>query len=70
MANERILNEKRRYDKKYADLVFAANDLKQILDDKELNKRTFIRKVDDLSNYMNFLNDLEKEEALERKNKI
>ena len=67
MANERILNEKRRYDKKYADLVFAANDLKQILDDKELNKRTFIRKVDDLSNYMNFLNDLEKEEALESK---
>ena len=34
-------------------------------DDKELNKRTFIRKVDDLSNYMNFLNGLEKEEALE-----
>lgn len=67
MANERILNEKRRYDKKYADLVFASNDLKQILDDKELNKRTFIRKVDDLSNYMNFLNDLEKEEALESK---
>lgn len=67
MTNERIINEKRKYDKKYTDLVFSVNDLKQILDDKELNKRVFIRKVDDLSNYMNFLNLLEKEEALESK---
>lgn len=65
--NERIINEKRKYDKKYTDLVFAVNDLKQILDDKELNKRIFIRKVDDLSKYMSFLNDLEKESALENK---
>lgn len=67
MANERIKNEKEKYDRNYSDLVFAVNDLKQILDEKELSKRIFIRKVNDLSNYMNFLNKLEKEEALDDK---
>ncbi|MGL5752455.1 MAG: hypothetical protein ACRCXT_18110 [Paraclostridium sp.] len=67
MTNERIVNEKRKHDKKYTDLVFAVNDLKQILDEKELNKRIFIRKVDDLSGYMNFLDDLEKEENIDTK---
>ena len=60
--NEKILQEKKKYDKLYTDLVFSVNDLKQILSDKELNKRVFIRKVDDLSEYMSFLNKLEKED--------
>lgn len=59
--DERILIEKKKYDKMYTDLVFAANDLKQILSNEELRKRIFIRKVDDLSGYIAFLNDLEKE---------
>lgn len=67
MTNERIKNEKVKYDKKYTDLLFAVNDLKQILDDKELNKRVFTRKVDTLSNYIQFLNNIEKEEAVEDK---
>lgn len=59
--DEKILNEKKKYDKMYTDLVFAANDLKQILSNEELRKRIFTRKVDDLSGYIAFLNDLEKE---------
>lgn len=66
--DERILNEKKKYDKMYTDLVFAANDLKQILSSEELRKRVFIRKLDDLSGYIAFLNDLEKEEKNEDKN--
>ncbi|WP_061997180.1 hypothetical protein [Clostridium sp. ATCC 25772] len=66
--DERILNEKKKYDKMYTDLVFAANDLKQMLSDEELRKRIFIRKLDDLSGYIAFLNDLEKEEKNEDKN--
>ncbi|OSB12551.1 hypothetical protein [Paraclostridium bifermentans] len=66
--DERILNEKKKYDKMYTDLVFAANDLKQILISEELRKRVFIRKLDDLSGYIAFLNDLEKEEKNEDKN--
>ncbi|WP_195945785.1 hypothetical protein [Paraclostridium bifermentans] len=66
--DERILNEKKKYDKMYTDLVFAANDLKQMLSDEELRKRIFIRKLDDLSGYIAFLNDLEKEEKKEDKN--
>ncbi|MCU9807623.1 hypothetical protein LEQ06_05240 [Paraclostridium sp. AKS46] len=62
--DERILNEKKKYDKMYTDLVFAANDLKQILSSEELRKRVFIRKLDDLSGYIAFLNDLEKEEKM------
>ncbi|WP_250675901.1 hypothetical protein LZ906_010490 [Paraclostridium ghonii] len=59
---ERILSEKKKYDKMYTDLVFAVNDLKQILTNEELNKRVFIRKVDDLSDYIAFLNELEKQD--------
>ncbi|KKY00962.1 hypothetical protein VN21_11345 [Paraclostridium benzoelyticum] len=66
--DERILNEKKKYDKMYTDLVFAANDLKQMLSSEELRKRVFIRKLDDLSGYIAFLNDLEKEEKNEDKN--
>lgn len=61
--NEKIVSEKKKYDKIYTDLVFSVNDLKQILSEKEVNKRVFIRKVEDLSNYMAFLNDLEKEDS-------
>ncbi|WGX75386.1 hypothetical protein QJS64_15465 [Paraclostridium bifermentans] len=62
--DERILNEKKKYDKMYTDLVFAANDLKQILSSEELRKRVFIRKLDDLSGYIAFLNDLEKKKKM------
>ena len=65
--SEKILKEKNKYDKMYTDLMFAVNDLKQILTDKELNKRVFIRKVYDLSDYINFLDNLEKEEKREDK---
>ena len=65
--NEKILQEKKKYDKLYTDLVFSVNDLKQILSDKELNKRVFIRKVDDLSEYMSFLSKLEKEDEKDDK---
>lgn len=60
---EKILSEKKKYDKMYTDLVFAVNDLKQILTNEELNKRVFIRKVDDLSDYIAFLNELEKQDS-------
>ncbi|WP_373600516.1 hypothetical protein [Paraclostridium bifermentans] len=65
--NERLLSEKKKYDKMYTELVFAANDLKQILSDEEVGKRVFIRKVNDLSDYMNFLNNLEIEDGKESK---
>ncbi len=65
--NERLLSEKKKYDKMYTELVFAANDLKQILSYEEVGKRVFIRKVNDLSDYMNFLNNLEIEDGKESK---
>lgn len=63
--NERLLKEKKKYDKIYTELVFAVNDLKQILSDEEIRKRVFIRKVNDLSDYMNFLNSLNIEDGKE-----
>ena len=60
MANERITAEKNKYNYIYTDLIFATDDLKQMLPSNELNKRTFIRKVGTLKDYMNFLEDLEK----------
>ena len=59
MANERIENERNKYKKTYTDMMFAYDDLRQILDEKEINKRTFINKVDTLKEYMAFLDDLE-----------
>ena len=35
----RIEEEKNKYNKVYTDLVFASDDLKQMLDEDELNKR-------------------------------
>ncbi|RDY26494.1 hypothetical protein CHL78_013065 [Romboutsia weinsteinii] len=60
--NERIEKEKSKYNKIYTDLVFASDDLKQMLDEKELSKRSFLNKVDTLKDYMNFLDNIEKEE--------
>ncbi|RDY23536.1 hypothetical protein CHF27_007895 [Romboutsia maritimum] len=62
MKSEKIEKEKNKYNKIYTDLVFACDDLKQILDEEELNKRSFIKKVDVLKEYMNFLDNIEKEE--------
>lgn len=62
MSNERLATEKNKYNKMYTDLVFACDDLKQMLSNNELNKRSFIRKVDTLKDYMQFLETLDKEE--------
>ncbi len=66
MANERITAEKNKYNHIYTDLIFATDDLKQMLPSNELNKRTFIRKVDTLKDYMNFLEDLENNENIKK----
>ncbi|MGL5693152.1 MAG: hypothetical protein ACRCXA_03685 [Peptostreptococcaceae bacterium] len=58
----RIESEKNKYNKIYTDLVFASDDLKQMLDEEELKKRSFLSKVDILKDYMNFLDKLEKED--------
>ena len=62
MGNERIAAEKNKYNKMYTDLVFACDDLKQMLSSEELNKRTFMEKVDTLKDYMEFLDKLDREE--------
>lgn len=61
MENERIENERNKHRKVYSDMMFAYDDLRQILDEKEINKRTFISKVDTLKEYMAFLDELERE---------
>ena len=61
--HERIEKEKSKYNSIYTDLVFATDDLKQMLEEKELNKRSFINKVDTLKDYMNFLDKIEKEDG-------
>lgn len=61
MVNERIESQRKKYDKIYTDLVFCYDDLKQMLDSKEINKRSFINKIDTLKEYMDFLDKLEKE---------
>lgn len=66
--NRIILDEKKKYEKIYADLMFASNDLKQILNSDELRNRIFIRKVDELSDYISFLDDLEISCKSEEKN--
>lgn len=57
----RIESEKNKYNKIYTDLIFASDDLKQMLDSQELNKRSFLSKVETLKDYMNFLDKLEKD---------
>ncbi|HSQ90438.1 hypothetical protein [Romboutsia sp.] len=61
MSNEIIENERNKYKKTYTEMMFAYDDLRQMLDEKEINKRTFINKVDTLKEYIAFLDDLEKE---------
>ncbi len=59
--NETIEIEKNKYKTTYTDLMFAYDDLRQILDEKELNKRTFINKLNTLKDYMELLDKLEAE---------
>jgi len=56
-----IQQEKKKYNKTYTDLIFACDDLNQMLDINELNKRTFLYKVETLKEYMNYLDNLERE---------
>lgn len=58
---EAILNEKNKYNKTYTELMFSADDLRQMLDSEELEKRSFIEKLDILKDYMEFLDNLERE---------
>ena len=59
--DEIILEEKNKYNKAYTELMFCVDDLRKILDNDELNKRSFINKVDTLKDYIEFLDNLEKE---------
>lgn len=61
MANEIIQSEKDKYKKIYSDIMFSYDDLRQMLDENELNKRTFINKVETLKDYMDFLDRIESE---------
>ncbi len=58
---EVILNEKNKYNKIYSEMMFSVDDLRQMLDSEELEKRSFIKKVDILKDYIKFLDDLERE---------
>ncbi len=58
---EAIINEKSKYSKTYSTLMFSVDDLRRMLDSEELNKRSFIQKVDVLKDYIEFLDNLEKE---------
>lgn len=66
MSTEIIQNEKNKYKNIYSNIMFSYDDLRQILDEKELNKRTFIRKVEVLKEYMDFLDSLELESKKEK----
>ena len=41
--------------------MFCVDDLRKMLDTEELEKRSFISKVDTLKDYIEFLDNLEKE---------
>ena len=56
-----IVNEKNKYNKAYTELMFCVDDLRKMLDTEELEKRSFISKVDTLKDYIEFLDNLEKE---------
>lgn len=58
---EIILNEKSKYNKIYTELMFCVDDLRKMLESEELNKRSFINKVEVLKDYMEFLEDIEKD---------
>lgn len=54
--------EKDKYNKIYTDLIFACDDLNRMLDKGELNKRTFLHKLETLKEYMNYLDKIEVED--------
>ena len=56
-----ILNEKNKYNKIYTDLMICVDDLRKMRDSEELNQRSFIKKVEILKDYMEFLDNIEKE---------
>ncbi|MGL4913682.1 MAG: hypothetical protein ACRC3Y_14760 [Romboutsia sp.] len=66
MASEFIEKERTKYKKTYSDMMFAYDDLVQILDEKEINKRTFISKIEVLKDYIDFLDKLESESKKEK----
>ena len=61
MANI-IEAEKDKYNKIYTDLIFACDDLNRMLDKGEINKRTFLHKLETLKEYMNYLDKIEVED--------
>ena len=61
MEENILIDEKNKYIDIYSRLMFAYDDLRNMLDEEELEKRTFISKYEDLKEYMQFLDDLEKE---------
>ena len=52
-----IVNEKNKYNKAYTELMFCVDDLRKMLDTEELEKRSFISKVDTLKDYIEFLDN-------------
>ena len=59
--DDRVLEEKNKYNKSYTELMFCVDDLRKMLNNEEINKRSFISKVDTLKDYIEFLDNLEKE---------
>lgn len=66
MGNELIEQEKNKYKKIYSDMMFACDDLRQMIDEIEIKKRTFVSKVEELKDYMNFLDKLEIESKMDK----
>ncbi|WP_270940033.1 hypothetical protein [Romboutsia lituseburensis] len=66
MGNELIEQEKNKYKKIYSDMMFACDDLRQMIDESEIKKRTFVSKVEELKDYMNFLDKLEIESKMDK----
>lgn len=58
--DDRVLEEKNKYNKSYTELMFCVDDLRKMLNNEEINKRSFISKVDTLKDYIEFLDNLEK----------
>lgn len=64
--NQRIEQEINKYNKLYTDLVFACDDLKQMLSEEELNKRSFLLRVDTLKEYICFLEKLDRDSKVQK----
>ena len=61
-----IEKERELYKKLYTDLIFAYDDLRNMLHEEELEKRSFINKIETLKDYMEFLDKLEKENSKDK----